>query len=111
MKMDKLNGFVRIKIGKLKSKNSLQTKLNHGLKTGKCLKLDDPNIAEISGTFQDGTLKVIKNAFHFVLYYFSLVFVFKDIVLIGFHSISIIGKCKSKLSRWLVYDWIHQRWE
>ena len=57
-KLQKLNGHIRVKIGKFTSKPNMQGKLNQGLKTGKCLKLYDANIAEIIGTFENGILKV-----------------------------------------------------
>lgn len=57
-KLKKLNGHIRVKIGKFTSKQNMQGKLNQGLKTGKCLKLYDANIAEIIGTFENEILKV-----------------------------------------------------
>ena len=57
-KLQKLNGHMRVKIGKFTSKRNMQGKLNHGLKTGKCLTLYDANIGEFIGTFESGILKV-----------------------------------------------------
>ena len=56
-----MNGYVRVKVGKLTSRKKFQSKLNQGLKTGKCLRLYDGNIAEISGTFENGIAKVTMN--------------------------------------------------
>ena len=63
-KIQNLNGYIRVKIGKLKSTQKFQGKLNQGLKTGRCLKLRDANIAEISGTFGNGILKVTINMYY-----------------------------------------------
>ena len=46
-------------------------KLNQGLKTGTCLNVYDAKVAEISGTFQNGSFKVAMNKlFCIVIYYY-----------------------------------------